>query len=143
VFAQGPQAQAALADAARVLTRKLSPEDLLYRLSSEVFGNVLPGATDTVARQSADRISEGLADTAGASNRFTAHIQVVNYPDHANSASEMERRASSLVNEERIAAKQVAPWRPNPTAFHRPKACFLGEPQFVIRVSRVEVCLGL
>jgi PleD family two-component response regulator len=97
IFAQGPQAQVALGDAAKVLSRKLRVEDSLYRLSSEVFGIVLPGATDDMARQTADRLSEGLADASGASNRFTADIQVVNYPDQVNSASEMERRASAVV----------------------------------------------
>ena len=53
-----------------------------------------------LARQAANRLAEGLADASGASNRFTADIQVVNYPDHVNSASEMERRAASLVAED-------------------------------------------
>jgi PleD family two-component response regulator len=100
MFAQGPQAQVALGDAAKVLSRKLRMEDSLYRLSSEVFGIVLPGATDAVARQAANRLSEGLADASGASNRFTADIQLVNYPDHVNSASEMERRAASMITED-------------------------------------------
>ncbi|MGA2987100.1 MAG: diguanylate cyclase [Terriglobia bacterium] len=97
MFAQGPQAEVALGDAAKVLSRKLRVEDSLYRLSTNVFGIVLPSVTDALARQAASRLSEGLADASGASNRFTADIQVVNYPDHANSASEMERRASSVV----------------------------------------------
>ena len=101
IFAQGPQSQVALADAAKVLSRKLRLEDSLYRLSDEVFGIVLPGATDELARQSANRLSEGLADASGASNRYTADIQVVSYPDHVKSASEMERRAAALVAEDR------------------------------------------
>jgi GGDEF domain-containing protein len=100
IFAQGPQSQVALADAAKVLNRKLRLEDSLYRLSDEVFGIVLPGATDELARQSANRLSEGLADASGASNRYTADIQVVSYPDHVKSASEMERRAAALVAED-------------------------------------------
>ena len=99
LFAQGPQAQVALGDAAKVLSRKLRSEDSIYRLSSEVFGIVLPGATDAVARQTANRLSEGLADASGASNRFAAEIEVVNYPEHVNSASEMERRASSVASQ--------------------------------------------
>lgn len=96
LFAQGPQAQVALGDVAKVLHRKLRLEDSLYRLSAEVFGIVLPGSTDPVAGETAHRLSEGLADASGASNRFTAEIQVINYPDHVNSASEMERRASAV-----------------------------------------------
>jgi GGDEF domain-containing protein len=100
MFAQGPQAEVALGDAAKVLSRKLRVEDSLYRLSTEVFGIVLPGATDAAARDTAHRLSEGLADASGASNRYTADIQVVNYPDQVSSASEMERRASTLVNQD-------------------------------------------
>jgi len=99
-FAQGPQAQVALGDAAKVLSRKLRAEDSLYRLSPEGFGMVLPGATEAVARQTADRLSEGLADASGASNRYTTDIQIVSYPDHVNSASEMERRAAAMVNQD-------------------------------------------
>ena len=99
IFAHGLQAQVALGDAAKVLSRKLRTEDSLYRLSSEVFGIVLPGATDAAARQTADRLSEGLADASGTSNRFAADIQIMNYPDHVSSASEMERRASSLASQ--------------------------------------------
>jgi GGDEF domain-containing protein len=100
MFARGPQAQVALGDAAKVLSRKLRGEDSLYRLSSELFGIMLPGATNEAARQTADRLSEGLADASGASNRYTTDIQVVSYPDHVNSASEMERRAAAMVNQD-------------------------------------------
>ncbi len=97
MFTQGPQAQVALGDAAKVLSRKLRNEDSLYRLSSDVFGVVLPGAADAVARETATRLSDGLADASGASNRFTSDIKVVNYPDQVNSASELERCASTAV----------------------------------------------
>jgi GGDEF domain-containing protein len=100
IFAQGPQAQVALGDAAKVLSRKLRGEDSLYRLSSELFGIMLPGATEEIARQAADRLSEGLADASGASNRYTTDIQIVSYPDDVNSASEMERRAAAMVSQD-------------------------------------------
>jgi len=99
MFAKGQQSQVALGDAAKVLSRKLRPEDSLYRLAADVFGIVLPGTTEETARQSAQRLTEGLADASGASNRFTAEIQVVNYPEHVSSASEMERRASAVSSE--------------------------------------------
>jgi len=98
IFAQGPQAEVALGDAAKVLHRKLRTEDSLFRLSSEIFGIVLPGATQAFAQQTADRFSEGLADASGASNRYTTEIEVVNYPEHVSAASEMERRAASLIS---------------------------------------------
>ncbi len=98
-FAQGPQAQVALGDAAKVLGRKLRSEDSLYRLSSGVFAIVLPDTSQALAQQAADRLSEGLAGASGASNRFTAEIQVVNYPEHVTTASEMERHAAALINQ--------------------------------------------
>lgn len=97
LFAQGPQSQVALGDAAKVLSRKLRAEDSLYRLSDEVFGMVLPGMTAEVAKQTANRFSEGLADASGASDRFTTEIEVMNYPKEVSSASEIERRAASMV----------------------------------------------
>jgi len=96
-FGQGPQAQVALGDAAKVLGHKLRGEDSLYRLSSGVFAIVLPGASLVVAQQAADRLSDGLAGASGASNRFAAEIQLVNYPEHVTTASEMERRAAALI----------------------------------------------
>jgi GGDEF domain-containing protein len=100
LFKEGPPSRVALADAAKVLSRKLRTEDSLYRLSSEVFGIVLPDAGGAAAQQAADRLMESLADASGASNRFTAEIQVVNYPEHVTTASEMERRASSLISKD-------------------------------------------
>jgi GGDEF domain-containing protein len=97
MFAQGLQSQVAWGDAAKVLSRKMRAEDSLYRLSDEVFAMVLPGASEEVAQQAGERLKEGLADASGASNRFTADIQVVNYPEHAHSASEMERCASDMI----------------------------------------------
>lgn len=95
-FAEGPEKEVALGDAARVLSRKLRKEDSLYRLSSDIFGIMLPGASEEVAQQRSQHLSEGLADAAGASNRYSAELQVVNYPMHVQSASEMERRAYEI-----------------------------------------------
>jgi hypothetical protein len=46
--------------------------------------------------QVAGRVAEGLADASGASNRFTFDMQVVNYPEQASTAYEMERIAKSF-----------------------------------------------
>ncbi len=98
LFSRGPQAEVALGDAAKVLHRKLRAEDSLFRLATQVFGIVLPGAKLALAQQTADRLAEGLADASGASNRYAAEIQVVNYPEQASAASEMERHASALIS---------------------------------------------
>jgi len=99
-FSYGPQAQVALGDAAKVLGRKLRTEDSLYRLSTRVFSIVLPGVDDAAAKQTADRLSDGLAGASGASNRFSTEIEVLNYPQQVTSASEMERHASALVTQD-------------------------------------------
>jgi GGDEF domain-containing protein len=78
----------------------LRKEDSLYRLSKDLFAIMLPGVSDEVAKETSNRLSEGLADASGASNRYTTKIEVVNYPEHVHSASEMERRASALSNTE-------------------------------------------
>jgi GGDEF domain-containing protein len=96
LFAEGLEKEVALGDAARVLSRKLRKEDSLYRLSSDFFAVMLPGTTEEVAKQTSQRFSEGLTDAAGASNRYTSEIKVVNYPAHVNSASEMEREAYAI-----------------------------------------------
>jgi len=96
-FSEGAEAQVALGDAAKVLSRKLRTEDSLYRLSSHVFGVVLPGMTEATATAAADRLSEGLSGASGASNRFTAEVEVVSYPQHVTTASEMERHASTMI----------------------------------------------
>ena len=99
-FSFGPQAQVALGDAAKVLSRKLRTEDSIYRLATKVFAIMLPGVAEAAAKQSAERLSDGLAGASGASNRFTAEVEVMNYPQQVTSASEMERHASALASQD-------------------------------------------
>lgn len=88
---------AALGDAARVVTRKLREEDSLYILGPACFGVVLPNVDQTAATRISHRIAEGLADAAGANNRFSPKIDIVNYPVHASSAHEMQEAVRELV----------------------------------------------
>jgi GGDEF domain-containing protein len=97
LFRGAPEAQVAFGDAVKVLSRKLHGEDSLYRLSPEVFGIVLPNTPATGARLRCERLAESLADASGASNRFSADVQVVNYPDEVTAAFEMERQAVALI----------------------------------------------
>jgi GGDEF domain-containing protein len=85
-----------LGDAARVLVRKLRTDDSLYHLSSGAFAMVLPNTCGAEMNQVASRVAEGLADACGASNRFAFDMQVVNYPEQASTAYEMERIATSF-----------------------------------------------
>lgn len=94
-FASTSEAAVALGDSARVMIGKLRAEDSLYRLGARLFGIVLPNAGATEAARIATRVSEGLTDASGASERYSFNVQVVNYPDQVASAYEMERMASA------------------------------------------------
>jgi GGDEF domain-containing protein len=96
IFDSPPELSVALGDAARVLVRKLRPDDSLYHLSSRAFAMVLPNTCGTEMNQVASRVAEGLADASGASNRFSFELQAVNYPEQASSAYEMERIANAF-----------------------------------------------
>ena len=95
-FDNTPEMAVALGDSTRVLMGKLRCEDSLYRLGPRAFGIVLPNTGATEAARLGVRVSEGLTDAAGASDRFSFNVQVVNYPDQVTSAYEMERIASSV-----------------------------------------------
>jgi len=86
----------ALMDAAKVLLRKLRTDDSLYLLSSSVFGIVLPNTCRADMNRVVDRVTEGLTDASGAGNGFSFDVQVVNYPEQASTASEMERIADAF-----------------------------------------------
>ena len=91
-----PDISIALRDAARVLIRKLRTDDSLYLLSSSVFGIVLPNTCRADMNRVVDRVTEGLTDASGAGNGFSFDVQVVNYPEQASTASEMERIADAF-----------------------------------------------
>jgi GGDEF domain-containing protein len=96
LFDSPPEAAVALGDAARVLVRKLRPDDSLYHLSSGAFAMVLPNTGGAEMNQVANRVAEGLADASGASNRFSFEMEMVNYPEQASTSTEMERIADSF-----------------------------------------------
>jgi len=100
----------ALGDAARVLLRKLRADDSLYRLSPTAFAMVLPNTAAADMNLVATRVSDGLTDASGASNRFTFDLEKVNYPEQVSSAYEMERLADafSLRKESAPATAEVA-----------------------------------
>jgi len=102
---------AAFGDAAKALTRKLRAEDSIYRFRRGVFGIVLPGVGTENAYRIASRFTEGLHDASGASTRFLFDVHVINYPEQAGTAREMEEAACSLFSTERLAAQAVeAAW---------------------------------
>jgi GGDEF domain-containing protein len=92
-----PGGNSLLADAAKVISRKLRDDDSIYILAPGCFCAVLPDADMAFARNMHDRVGDGLADAAGASNRFSYTIDIVNYPADASSAHELERAVSALM----------------------------------------------
>jgi hypothetical protein len=95
--AYAPGANSLLADAAKVISRRLRDHDSIYILAPGCFCAVLPGADVAFAQDIYDRVADGLADAAGASNRFSYKIDIVNYPADASSAHELERAVSALM----------------------------------------------
>ncbi len=86
-------AAATFGDAAKALIRRLRREDSIYMFRPGVFGIVLPGVSIAGASCVSTRLEEGLMDASGADNRFTFQIRLVNFPEHAATAREMEQMA--------------------------------------------------
>ena len=86
----------ALGDAARVLVRKLPADGSLYHLSGSAFAMLLPSTNGEQMNQVSIRVAEGLADASGAINRFTFETQMVNYPEQASTAYEIEQIAHAF-----------------------------------------------
>lgn len=96
-YSSPSETTAALGDAAKVIARKLREEDSIYILAPACFGAVLPGVDMSAAQRVCSRLGEGLADAAGANRRFQFELNVVNYPEHASSAHELQQAVSALV----------------------------------------------
>jgi GGDEF domain-containing protein len=88
----------ALGDAAKVISRRMREQDSIYILAPACFGVVLPGVDLSNAERVCARLKEGLADAAGASQRFQFELKVVNYPTHASSATELQQAVSLLAS---------------------------------------------
>jgi GGDEF domain-containing protein len=86
-----------LGDAAKAISRKLREQDCIYGLAGACFGAVLPSVEATVARSIASRVAEGLIDIAGVAARFSYKVDIVNYPQHASSAHELQEAVCALI----------------------------------------------
>ncbi len=86
-----------MADAAKVISGRLREQDSVYMLSPAFFAAVLPGADMAVGQNFSSRLAQGLTDAAGASNRFKFQLKIINYPEHASSAHELEHAVCSMI----------------------------------------------
>ena len=87
----------AFGDAAKALARRLRGQDSIYRFAPGVFGIVLPGLMTKDAFLVADRLADGLHGASGASDRFAFDVHVLNYPEHAATAREIEQMARGFL----------------------------------------------
>ena len=92
-----PVAISLLSDAAKAISRKLRGEDSIYVLRTHCFGTILPTVSRPVAERISGRVAEGLSDAAGATNRFSYKIDIVNWPADAKSAHELQEAVLTLL----------------------------------------------
>ncbi|MFZ0818726.1 MAG: hypothetical protein WAM91_01560 [Candidatus Acidiferrales bacterium] len=89
---------AAAGDACKAMSHKLRPTDSIYNLSPDLFAVVLPESDTANANRVCLRLEEELqAVTAKHGQKFD--ISVYNYPEHVQSAHEMEGIVKSLLPE--------------------------------------------
>jgi GGDEF domain-containing protein len=92
-----PSAISLLSDAAKAISRKLRGQDSLYILRPHCFGTILPTVTRAAAERISNRVAEGLSDAAGAANRFSYKINIVNWPANAASATDLQETVLALL----------------------------------------------
>ncbi len=105
-LAESTQAASALGDAAKAIYGRLREQDSIYVFTAGYFGAILPGVDVSIAQQVSARVSEGLADAAGAANRFTFRINAFSYPEQASSAHDLELAVTGLLPELGLASHQ-------------------------------------
>ena len=90
---------AAFSDVARAMSRKLRPTDSIYRLSTDLFGLVLPETDPANAERVALRLQEEMK-TVRAKFAGNYDITCYNYPEQVGSAHELEDIVKSLLPEQ-------------------------------------------
>ena len=103
-FADETEIDTALGDAVTALLRRLRADDSIYQFQHGIFGILLPGTSAEEAQRISNRLGEALTDAAGTANRFTSGLQVLSYPEQAESARELEEavRACLVTGEANI-----------------------------------------
>jgi GGDEF domain-containing protein len=96
-IANPAETTAALGDAVKAISHRLRREDSLYRFAETAFGTIQPGVNAQDAQVVAKRLAESLQDAAGAPDRFTHDIKILNYPQHAATAAEVEFAIRSVL----------------------------------------------
>jgi len=84
-------------EAVKAMLRKLRHGDSIYCLRSGVFAAILPAAGRTDALRVRHRLEEGLEQLGGGPT-FQFQFKVINYPEDARSAREIESMAKTAFN---------------------------------------------
>lgn len=95
-------------DAAKAMSRKLRPTDSIYRLGADIFAMVLPGTDVLNAKRIAVRLQEELQEVRAKHGR-AFDISAHNYPEHVQSAHELEDIVKSLLPEQEEWAPAATP----------------------------------
>lgn len=98
-FAEPSVAMSVLGDAAKAVSRKLREHDSIFILRTSFFGLILPGVDQQGVKRVSARLAEGLADAAGANDRFTFKIESISYPEQTSSAHDLELVVSGWLPE--------------------------------------------
>jgi hypothetical protein len=81
----------AFGEAVKAMMHRLRGEDSIYQFTSGVFGIILPGTGEEVARGVAIRVADALNEAMGISKRYSFEIHITTFPDQAKNAPEMEK----------------------------------------------------
>jgi hypothetical protein len=92
-----PLAISVLRDAAKAISRKLRARDSIHILRPHCFGIILPTVSRAVAEGISNRVAEGLADAAGATNPFSYKLNIVDWPANAASAHDLQEAVLTLL----------------------------------------------
>jgi GGDEF domain-containing protein len=90
------ETEIAFEDGVKSLMRRLRTADSIFMFESSFYVIILPTVNARDAYGLRDRLIEGLHDAAGASNRITFSVSMVNFPDHVTTTREMEESIQRL-----------------------------------------------
>jgi GGDEF domain-containing protein len=105
-LAESTEDASTLGDAAKVIYSRLREQGSIYAFASGYFGAILPGVGVSIVQRVCARISKGLMDAAGDTQRFTFKIDAISYPDQTSSAHDLELAVSGLLPEFTLASQQ-------------------------------------
>ena len=85
----------AYGDAAKSILRRMRREDSLYYFRPGVFGVLVPRAGAGDASLIGNRLTQDLGGISGRDRRFSYQLKVINYPEDASSAREIQNAAAN------------------------------------------------